>query len=62
MRWSDRLRTLAQEPIVPFLIVGVGLFGLQGVMDAKAPKGDKEIVISNDQAVAMVQAFARTWH
>ena len=61
MRWSDRLRTLVQEPIVPFLIVGVGLFGLQGVLDAKAPKGDKEIVISNDQAVAMVQAFARTW-
>ena len=61
MRWSDRLRTLVQEPIVPFLIVGIGLFGLQGVLDAKAPKGDKEIVISNDQAVAMVQAFARTW-
>ncbi|QNI60102.1 peptidyl-prolyl cis-trans isomerase (PPIASE) protein family [Synechococcus sp. BIOS-U3-1] len=61
MRWSDRLRTLVQEPIVPFLIVGVGLYGLQGALDAKAPKGDKEIVISNDQAVAMVQAFTRTW-
>lgn len=61
MAWPDRLRTLVQEPIVPFLIVGAGLFGLQGALDAKAPKGDTEIVVSNDQAVAMVQAFARTW-
>ena len=61
MSWPDRLRTLVQEPIVPFLIVGAGLFGLQGALDAKAPKGDTQIVVSNDQAVAMVQAFARTW-
>ena len=61
MGWSDRLRTLVQEPIVPFLIIGAGLFGLQGVLDAMAPKGDREIVVSNDQAVAMVQTFARTW-
>ena len=61
MGWSDRLRTLVQEPIVPFLIIGAGLFGLQGVLDGMAPKGDREIVVSNDQAVAMVQTFARTW-
>ncbi|WP_415408403.1 hypothetical protein ACLM44_10060 [Synechococcus sp. W2B2] len=61
MGWSHRLRTLVQEPIVPFLIIGAGLFGLQGVLDAMAPKGDREIVVSNDQAVAMVQTFARTW-
>ena len=61
MGWSNRLRKLVQEPIIPFLIIGAGLFGLQGVLDAMAPKGDREIVVSNDQAAAMVQTFARTW-
>ena len=61
MGWSDRFHRLVQEPIVPFLIIGAGLFGLQGVLDAKAPEGGREIFISNDQAEAMVQTFARTW-
>ena len=60
MRCPAWLRTLGAEPIVPFLIVGAALFGLQAVW---SPRGaaNATIVVSDAQAAAMVQAFTRTW-
>lgn len=57
----DRLRTLWKEPIVPFLLVGAGLFGLQAWWFPEGGSAKATIVISDEQAATMVQAFARTW-
>ena len=57
-RW---LRTIGKEPIVPFLMVGAALFGLQAWWSPQGSQANATIVVSDEQAAAMVQAFARTW-
>ena len=61
MPWRGRLLTLLKEPIVPFLMVGAGLFGLQALWSARGGRASSEIVVSDEQAATMVQAFARAW-
>ena len=61
MPWRARLLTLLREPIVPFLMVGAALFGLQALWSASGGRASSEIVVSDEQAATMVQAFSRTW-
>ena len=61
MPWRARLLTLLKEPIVPFLIVGAGLFGFQALWSASGGRTSSEIVVSDEQAATMVKAFARSW-
>ncbi|MGB1622419.1 MAG: peptidyl-prolyl cis-trans isomerase [Synechococcus sp.] len=61
MPWPARLRTLLKEPIVPFLMVGAALFGLQAWLGPRGGDANATITVSDEQAAAMVQAFARSW-
>ena len=61
MRCPAWCRTLLKEPIVPFLMVGAGLFAVQPWISPQAGDATAEIVVSDEQAAVMVQAFARTW-
>ena len=61
MSWRERLHLLLKEPIIPFLMVGVALFGLQAFWSPGGSQGSAEIVVSDEQAATMVKAFVRTW-
>ena len=61
MSWRERLHLLLKEPIIPFLMVGAALFGLQAFWSPGGSQGSAEIVVSDEQAATMVKAFVRTW-
>ena len=61
MSWRERLHLLLKEPIIPFLMVGAALFGLQAFWRPGGSQGSAEIVVSDEQAATMVKAFVRTW-
>ena len=61
MSWRERLHLLLKEPIIPFLMVGAALFGLQAFWSLGGSQGSAEIVVSDEQAATMVKAFVRTW-
>ena len=61
MPGRERLVSLLKEPIVPFLLVGAGLFEMQAWWSSSGGRASSEIVVSDEQAVTMVKAFARTW-
>jgi len=61
MSWRERLHLLLKEPIIPFLMVGAALFGLQAFWSPGGSQGSSEIVVSDEQAATMVKAFVRTW-
>lgn len=61
MPWRERLQPLLKEPIIPFLLVGAALFGLQALWSPDGGKGSADIVVSDEQAATMVKAFVRTW-
>jgi len=60
MLWRERLQPLLKEPIIPFLLVGAALFGLQALWSPDGGKGSADIVVSDEQAATMVKAFVRT--
>jgi hypothetical protein len=49
-RW---LRTIGKEPIVPFLMVGAALFGLQAWWSPQGSQANATIVVSDEQAAAI---------
>ena len=49
-RW---LRTIGKEPIVPFLLVGAALFGLQAWWSPQGSQANATIVVSDEQAAAI---------
>ena len=61
MSWRERLHLLLKEPIIPFLMVGAALFGLQAFWSPGGSQGSAEIVVSDEQAATMVKVFVRTW-
>ena len=61
MYWRERLHLFLKEPIIPFLMVGAALFGLQAFWSPGGSQGSAEIVVSDEQAATMVKAFVRTW-
>ena len=53
MPWRERLVLLLKEPIVPFLLVGAGLFAMQAWWSSSGGRASSEIVVSDEQAVTL---------
>ena len=58
MPGRERLVSLLKEPIVPFLLVGAGLFAMQAWWSSSGGRASSEIVVSDEQAVTMVKALS----
>ena len=49
------------EPIVQFLLLGGGLFLLQGMLRPPGAASGGEIVVSDARVATLAQVFQRTW-
>jgi len=54
-----KLRRLAREPLVQFLLVGGAIFLLAGWLGGRRP--ERRIVVTNGQIDRMIDTFAKTW-
>jgi hypothetical protein len=54
-----KLRRLAREPLVQFLLVGAAIFLLAGWLNGRRPQ--RRIVVTNGQIDRMIDTFAKTW-
>jgi PPIC-type PPIASE domain len=55
------LRTMLREPLLHFLVLGAGLFGLFGLVGGPAGERPDRIVISAAKGENLAELFARTW-
>ena len=59
-----RLRTLKQwlkEPLLHFILIGAGLFGLYGLVNPEAMQGRDTIIVGQDRIGLLKTRFERTW-
>jgi len=58
---GNLISRLAREPLVHFLLLGMGLFLLSGLLDKSEGEGNKQIVVSPGRIEHLVTGFSRTW-
>jgi PPIC-type PPIASE domain len=56
-----QLRKILREPLLHFLVLGAGLFGLFGLVGGPAEQRPDRIVISAAKVENLAELFARTW-
>ena len=54
-------RSWLREPVVQFLLIGASLFVVHTALRPSQKQASSEIVITDDQAAALVSQFASTW-
>ena len=54
-------RSLLQEPVVQFLLIGASLFVVHTALRPSQQQASSEIVITDDQAAALFSQFSSTW-
>ena len=52
---------LLREPLLQFLVLGAGLFGLFSIVDKKEAHAPAKIIISTARTGNLVDGFTRTW-
>ena len=57
----DRLRTILREPLLHFVVLGAGLFGLFGVVAAPSEEQPGQIVVSAAKVENLAQLFEQSW-
>ncbi len=55
------LKDLWREPLLHFLLIGAGLFGLYAMQNEIEPETPNRIVITPGQTAQLVDRFQRTW-
>lgn len=55
------IRKILGEPLLHFLLIGVGLFYLFGLMNGPATNNPNQIVVTPGQVELLVQNYSRTW-
>jgi parvulin-like peptidyl-prolyl isomerase len=58
---STAARRWLREPLLHFLLLGSGLFGLYGSLKGALPVGPREIIIGEARTASLAEGFARTW-
>jgi parvulin-like peptidyl-prolyl isomerase len=58
---SAAARRWLREPLLHFLLLGSGVFGLYGGLKRALPAGPREIVVGEARAASLAEGFARTW-
>jgi PPIC-type PPIASE domain len=53
--------SLLREPLLHFLVLGVALFGLYGLVGKKEAEAPAKVVISAERVANLADRFARTW-
>src|SRR5882672_9604655 len=52
---------ILNEPLLHFVVLGIGLFGLYRFVAGDAPPAAAEIVVDGPRIVSLAQAFERAW-
>ena len=55
------MNRLLREPLLHFLLLGMGIFAVYGLVSKQSSAEPGRIVISTGQVAAMAEGFARTW-
>ncbi len=55
------IRRLLREPLLHFLLIGIGLFLLYGALNRGRSDAPREIVISEARVEALAESFATVW-
>jgi hypothetical protein len=55
------MRRLLREPLLHFLLLGIALFGVYGLVRDRAPDRTGRIVVTQSQIEHLVIGFTRTW-
>jgi hypothetical protein len=61
MTIRDRLRALAREPFLHFLLIGAAIFGLNALRGGSLDPNDRRIVINEAQVSRLVSGWIQTW-
>ena len=55
------MKRILREPLVHFIVIGVGLFILYGIMGGSSGPQSKRVVVTYGQIERLSTGFARTW-
>jgi len=58
---NEKIKRLLREPLLHFLLIGVGLFGLYSIIQPTVPDDSNRIVVASSQKDLIAAQFTRTW-